>query len=403
MDIFSLAGYNRTIFGKTFKMPGPAMHHRRSDLHTLSAREVTKYALLFQWGRDLSFPSLEQLPPDLIPFAIQKGSLGPVMSALSQWGLLGQLDSNVRRKAETSLKYTEMLNLGMQGELERIIPLLREDSMDVVLFKGHDMVHSFYHDLQIRATTDADIIIREKDLPRFMRVLSKQGYAPNQGNPRSRWEKGVYRIDIHFDILDEDRLESRRYIPRIPAEEIFTHARPCQIGTAQYLSPNPYHSLIITALHALKHAYVMDYWFMDAGKIVMKMGNAFSMKDLLNTADQYGLKKAVHIMLWALEDLFYFPSDLAPMNDFLPSPLVRKCVTAATEHTRFLQFGTFLMGITIDSFWKRLRYYIELAGPQRAVLKKERGSGTPKKLPGLGLHGERFMEFFQSLAMIFKG
>ncbi|MBW1943895.1 MAG: nucleotidyltransferase family protein, partial [Deltaproteobacteria bacterium] len=145
-------------------MPGPAMHHRRGDLHTISAREVTKCALLFQWGRDLSFPSLEQLPRDLIPFAVQKGSLGPVMSALSRWGLLGHLDPNVRRKAETSLKYTEMLNLGMQGELERIIPLLREDSLDVVIFKGHDMIHSFYHDLGIRATTDADILIREEDL-----------------------------------------------------------------------------------------------------------------------------------------------------------------------------------------------------------------------------------------------
>ena len=42
------------------------------------------------------------------------------------------------------------------------------------------------------------------------------------------------------------------------------------------------------------------------GARAMGMGNAFSMKELLKTADQYGLKKAVNIMLWALEDLFYF-------------------------------------------------------------------------------------------------
>ncbi|MBW1773730.1 MAG: nucleotidyltransferase family protein, partial [Deltaproteobacteria bacterium] len=223
--------------------------------------------------------------------------------------------------------------------------------------------------------------------------------------PRSRWEKGVFRIDLHFDILDEDRLESRRYIPRIPVEEIFTFARTGEIGEAQYLSPNPYHSLIITALHALKHAYVMDYWFMDTGTIMTEMGKAFSMKELLKTADRYGHEKVVHIMLWALQDLFQFSCAKFSSNAFLPGPLVRRCVKAATEHTRFLQFGTFLMGTTIDSFWKKLHYFVELAGPKRAVLIKERGQKAPlgRKSPGLGLHGERFMEFFQSLAMILKG
>ena len=156
----------------------------------MSAREWVKCALLSQWGEErthgLPFSSPERLPRDLIPFAIQKGSLGPVMSALSQWGLLGLLDPNERRKAEISLKYTEMVNLGMKRELERIIPLLQEDSLDVVLFKGHDMIHSFYHDLRIRATTDADILIRERDLPRIVRALKKEGYMPNQGNPRSK-------------------------------------------------------------------------------------------------------------------------------------------------------------------------------------------------------------------------
>lgn len=386
------------------------MHRRSEDLHAPSAREVIKQALLCQWRGDLPFPPPQGLPGDLIPFAVQKGSLGPVMAALSRWGLLGCLDPNVRTRAETSLKYTEMVNLGMQRELERIIPLLREDFLDVVLFKGHDMIHSYYRDLRVRATTDADILIREGDLPRIARALKREGYTPNQGNPRSRWEKGTFRVDLHFHILDEDRISARKYLPRIPVEEIFAHARIRNIGGARYLSPDPYHSLIITAVHALKHAYVMDYWFMDAGMVISSMGNSFALTHLLRTADQYGLEKAVHIMLWALGALFHFPLFQFPLDDtalggFSPGPLVRKCVTAATLHTRFLQFGTFLMGTCIGSLRKRLQYFLELAGPKATVLRKERGWGTPfgKKLPGLGPHGERFIEFFQSLATILKG
>jgi hypothetical protein len=399
LDIFPLPEYNR----KVLKMAYQGIHHSRDDIHCVSAREVTTCALVSRWGGDLPFNPPQRLPRDLIPFAIRKGSLGPVMSALSRWGLLGLLDPVLRRKAETSLKYTEMLNFGMQKELERIIPRLREDTSDVVLFKGHDMIHAFYHDLKVRAATDADIIIREKDLPRVMRVLHREGYTPNQGNPRSRWEKGAYRIDLHFGILDEDRLVSRRYVPGIPVEEIFAQAGTCLIGTAPYLSPHPYHSLMITALHALKHAYAMDYWFMDVGTVITGMGDDLSTDGLLRTADRYGLQQVVRFMLWALGSLFYFPGAAAAVNGFSPGPLVRRSITAATEHTRFLQFGTLLMGCTIDGFWKRLRYVIELAGPKRAVLKKERGAGSPGKIPGLGLHGERFAEFFRSLGIILRG
>lgn len=379
------------------------MNQRRGHLSAASAREMTTCALASLWGEEASFSPSEQLPGDLIPFAIQKGSLGPVMSALSQWGLLGHLDPTMRKTAETSLKYTEMLNFGMQKELERIIPRLREDLVDVVLFKGHDMIHSCYHDLRIRATTDADLIVREKDLPHIMRVLREEGYVPNQGNPRSRWEKGAFRIDIHFSIQDQDRLASRKYIAGIPADEIFTHARIHRIGSAQYLSPDPYHSLIITAIHALKHAYTKDYWFMDSGMVITGMGDAFSLEELMGTADRYGLKHVVLIMLWALGSLYYFPRAFPTVNGLRPGPLVRKCVTAAIKHTRFLQFGTLLMGTAIDGLWKRLRYFLELAMPKKAVLKKERGAGNPGKVPGLGLHGERFMEFFQSLTVILRG
>jgi len=376
----------------------------RIPLPALSAREWTTCALLFQWTGDLPFAPPEPIPGNLIPFAVQKGSLGPVMAALSEWGLLDHLDPMMRSKAETALKYTEMLNLGMQRELERLIPLFRENSLDVVLFKGHDMIHTYYRDMGVRATTDADILIRERDLPRIARVLKEEGYLPNQGNPRSRWEKGAFRMDLHFDLLDEDRIHARKYISRIPADQIFARACTRSIGGIPYLSPDPYHSLIITAVHALKHAYVMDFWFMDAGMVILVMGNAFCMTDLLKAADQYGLGKAVRIMLWALHHLFYFPLDANRLDGLAPGPLVRRCVTAATQHTRFLQFGTLLMGTSIEGFWKKTRYFMELAGPKRAVLRKERGTGTRfgRKGPGLGLHGERFMEFFQSMTTIIK-
>lgn len=367
-----------------------------------NSRGITKLSIINQWGAispDLIGSKItERLPFDLIPFAAKKGSLGATMSALSDWGILPLLDKEVAKKAEISIKYTEMLNMGMKRELERLFLDFRNEGLEAVLLKGHDMINTYYSDFRVRPTTDADILIRREDIPKIAEILKARKYKPQTGGASSTWEKGSFLIDIHFEIMDENRISARRYLPKITAEEIFESAKKRHIGESPYFSPDPYHSLIIISMHALKHSYLMDYWFMDAGKIILTLGDSFSADRLFMSTETGGVKYSVSLMLWALKEIFFFPIDCP--RDIRPRFPSRKLVLAATESTDFLHFGEILLGLHIDSHIKRLYYYREFLYPKSKVLKSEMGIGPNSDVGRLKLYILRTLQLFRALLTI---
>ena len=370
-----------------------------------NSRGITKLSIINQWGAissDIIGSKItERLPSDLIPFAAKKGSLGATMTALSDWGILNLLDKEAAKNAEVSIKYTEMLNIGMKRELERLFSEFKNEALEVVLLKGHDMINTYYSDFRVRPTTDADILIKREDLTRITEILKARKYKPQTRGASSTWEKGSFLIDVHFEITDENRISARRYLPKITADKVFESARVGHIGESPYLSPDPYHSLIITSMHALKHSYLMDYWFMDAGKIILSLGDSFSTKRLFATAETGGVKYPVSLMLWTLKEIFSFPID-CPI-DIRPKFTSRKLILAATRRTDFLHFGEILLGLHIDSYIKRLYYYKEFLYPKNEVLKSEMGIGPRSDLGRLKLNLLRTFQLFRVfLTIIFR-
>ena len=371
----------------------------------IDTRGITKLGIINQWCPIspilIKSKITHSLPSELIPFAVKKGSLGTTMSALFNWGILHLLEEEVAKNTDISIKYTEILNIGMKGELEKLFSDFRDEGLEVVLLKGHDMINSYYLDYRIRPTTDADILIRRGDLNKIEEILKARGYKTKTIGASSIWGKGSFLIDIHFEITDEERISARRYLPKITADEIFDGARTEHIGESPYLSPDPYHSIIITSMHALKHSYLMDYWFMDTGKIILSLGDSFSTERLFASAGTKGVRYPVSLMLWALNEFFLFPIDLP--GDIRPSFYTRRLIYAATRSTDFLHFGEMLFGLHIDSYQKRLYYYKEFFYPKSKILKSEIGIDHSGDIGRLKLYLLRTFHLFRSLfAIIFR-
>jgi hypothetical protein len=263
------------------------------------------------------------------------------------------------------------------------------------------MINSYYQDYRVRPTTDADILIRKGELSKVAEILKARNYKTKPGGASSIWQKGSFLIDIHFEITDEERISARRYLPKITADEIFEGARTGHIGESPYLSPDPYHSIIITSTHALKHSYLMDYWFMDTGRIILSLGDSFSTEKLFATAGTDGVRYPVSLMLWALNEIFSFPIDLP--TDICPRLLSRKLIYAATRSPDFLHFGEMLLGLYIDSLKKKVYYYKEFFYPKSKILKNEMGISHNRNIGRLKLHLLRTFHLLRSLfAIIFR-
>ena len=328
----------------------------------------------------LPFILPDRLPGDLIPFAAAKGLIGVTVSALSQWGVLSRLDPEELKKAKTSLVYTEMLNIGMKRELESLFSRFNAEGLKVVLFKGHDLINRCYRDFKTRPTTDADIIIREADLPVITKILEGEGYRRQWEESPSNWIKGSFMIDLHLEFVDVGRISMSRYLPKIPTHEVIKEATHRQLGNATYLSPDTYHAIIMTALHSLTHSYLKDFWFMDVGKLIIAEGESFSMDRLMEIASRWGLSGVVLFMLWALQELFGFPMKMDFRSDYRVNPVVKRLISAATRSRRYLQFGDLILGLYIDSPVKKLYYFKEMAYPKRDVMAREMGLESAGRL-----------------------
>lgn len=385
-------------------------------IHTLDAKEIVRLALINQWKTkgDNSAPTpplappVEILPKNLIPFAISKGALGMLLSALKSWGLLSHLNEAELEKAKASLAYTELLNIAMKRELGVLFREFEIHGVEVILIKGHDIINCYYNDFMTRPTTDADVLVLQRDFGTVVEILKVAGYVSASGESdngsendiSTQWLRGSLCIDIHTEILDEGRIRKRQFLPTVKTEELFASAVKKEIGDANYLSPDPYHTLILSSLHALKHSYLMDYWFLDVGKIIENLGSAFSLKTLFEKTGTEGLAEIVGKMLWIVTEIFKFPLNGDEIARFRPSGIERRLISAAIGSRNSLQFGDIILGLYIDNSRQKFYYYKELLFPDRDVLLKELQNSSSRR-GKIRLYLPRAIHLLKSLFGIF--
>jgi hypothetical protein len=318
------------------------------------------------------------VPEGLVAFAAARGSLGPVADALEDWGLLGRLPGKDREDMKITLARTELFNRAMSRAVSEFLSACSDAGIPVVLFKGHDMINRYYESDTLRPTTDADVLVRETDINDVERLLSASGFSP-PGEKGSSWTRGALAVDVHTDFIDARRVSAKRFLPHIPTDRIIEAARPHILSGAPYLSPDVYHTLILTALHALTHSYLMDYWFLDIAVIIASLGDDFSFDRLLSESDRYDLTFSVGPMLWALGDLFSYPLPEGLEKNMRPGPLTRRLIRIATERTEYLFFGEVMLGLHVDTIRKKFYYFNEILLPSRGVVARELdapGAGT---------------------------
>ncbi len=352
-----------------------------------NARTITSHAVRDTWAsmmgqppHPLDIPS-GPLPADLIPFSAAKGSLGPVMQALSRWGLAGRLEERERTRAEVALVRAGMSVAAMRSELARILGACAAEQVDVVILKGHDLLVRYYESDTIRPVTDADLLIRRRDYPKLGRILTDAGYRTPGGERTSVWSRGGFIIDVHFAFVNDVRNPMSAFLPQIPAGEIFARAEKREIEGAAYLSPDPGHSLIITALHAMTHSYLKDYWFLDAGTLLIRNAEPSFVDRCRALAEEHRLTGVLGPMLWALREHFAFRPDSGRGKEYRVSLPVRRLIGAAMRSTDYLFFGDLLLGLSVDSYKKKFYYFKEMAFPHRDVVARERGVGITGAAP----------------------
>ncbi len=352
------------------------------------SRRITARAVRLVWEEMLDADPVapcdlpDRLPGDLVSFAAAKGSLGAVMNALERWGLADALEKNERQKARLALARTAMATAAMRKELGLILSECGKKKIDTVLFKGHDLITACYHNDTIRPVTDADLLVRRQDYPSLARILTDAGYRQNEGGHTGAWSRGGLIVDVHFGFVGDTRNPVSAYLPHFEPDEIFDASRQREINGVPYRSPDPRHSLIMTALHALTHSYVMDFWFLDAGALLIQNNRGSFSDTLTDAAFKHRLSHVLNYHLWSIREIFGYPGDVPLPAGYRPPLAIRRLIGTAVRRTDYLFFGDILLGFTIDSYRKKFYYFKEMALPHREIIARELGI-DPHNIPGI--------------------
>ena len=70
-------------------------------------------------------------------------------------------------------------NLGLTGELMRVLRLFAEHRVLALPFKGPTLAQFAYGDVALREFGDLDLLLQESDFPRARSLLVDQGYRPH--------------------------------------------------------------------------------------------------------------------------------------------------------------------------------------------------------------------------------
>lgn len=154
---------------------------------------------------------------------------------------------------------------------ERILAGMAASGVDVLVLKGVALHATVYSSPGLRPLTDLDLLVRPKDVPRAVAVLTGLGCQRGMDLIRADFFPTYYyeteflspppahlRIDLHVQPL-----RPPRYARLMPVEAMWEDSQRVTLGRAPLLIPSPERMLIHLAAHAAFHGCSRLIWLHD--------------------------------------------------------------------------------------------------------------------------------------------
>lgn len=170
------------------------------------------------------------------------------------------LPDDVRRAFQADVHAAALHDLTLESELRRVVHALAAHGIDAVLFKGSHLAYSQYPRPELRARTDADVLIARTSLDAAHDVLTRVlGYAadPKVSGEltatqrlymREAREGAAHMVDLHW------RLASPQVFAHVLSfEELLDASVPLPALSADARVPSDVHALVIACMHRVAH------------------------------------------------------------------------------------------------------------------------------------------------------
>jgi hypothetical protein len=197
-------------------------------------------------------------------------------------------------------------NLVLLRELGTVLEALAAARIGVIVLKGAALIELVYRHVALRPMCDADLLVRQDDLPAAQRVIEGLGYAVARAETHpgvlAEYENEIVffkpgllsaAIDLHWSLFD-----SPYYQRRIAMDWFWQTAEPATIGGVPALVLGPEALLVHLCGHlALHHAALGLLWWNDIAEVLITYRQRIDWSDLVSTIQRLGVLLPVRTVL----------------------------------------------------------------------------------------------------------
>jgi Uncharacterised nucleotidyltransferase len=219
--------------------------------------------------------------------------------------------SDVRADLDARARDTTHRNLQLTSELVALLRLCADHAIPVVPLKGPVLAQQVYASVALRRVGDLDLLLREEDLVRCMRLLDARGYqlAPGSAPAEDTFDR---RNSHHVSVVDPRRkfkVELHRCLLRPRARgrwELDTIAPRLEqmrfMGWTVSVLP-PEDLLVYLCEHGAEHSWSRLEWLVAVAEL-LRSGQLRDWNRVMRWADELGTTRRVRAALQLADDLF---------------------------------------------------------------------------------------------------
>ncbi|MBI5376619.1 MAG: nucleotidyltransferase family protein [Candidatus Schekmanbacteria bacterium] len=175
--------------------------------------------------------------------------------------------------SKLEIEYYQNLSKNMRALkiCNQLASAFRNDGIRVILLGGGGFLGTLYENMGLRYVGDIDILIHKDRFEDARKTLGSLGFTQFK-KYRGVMKSGSITIDIHTDIIDSERISSRKNIYSFNPELFWSDCIPHpEVDGAFVLSPSD--SLLYSAFHCFKHSFSRIIWSIDTAEIIRKYGD----------------------------------------------------------------------------------------------------------------------------------
>jgi hypothetical protein len=225
-------------------------------------------------------------------------------------------------------------NMRLYDRLMETTALFERHKIPVILLKGAHLAELVYGNLALRPMSDIDLLAREGDLDMIHKLLTENGFHFPGTKPQSNTKHlapycrdgGVF-IEIHFHITDPP------YTERFRIDDLWNRSRSADLHGQKVSILSPEDLLLHICQHTcIQHGF--DNGLISVLDTAQIAGHYCSTMDwdLLRTRSrQWGIERAVHLMLMLAEKMFGMPMPASLKSQSEPDPEITASLHTAEE------------------------------------------------------------------------